>query len=780
MKNILTKTVTIFIVMFMSLNVIAQGIPMDVNNISDQQLTQILTKYQLSGLSDAEFESIAKQKGLSSDQIDILKKRMALLDPLSNKSSLNFKSKTADDITADRAKIETKKPTTIVQNVIDKPILNVFGAELFSNEGLSFEPNLNIATPKNYVIGVGDELNIDIYGLSESTKKLKVNAEGFIRFPNLGPIKVVGLTIEEAQIKIKAQAAKIYTTIASGNTNVTVSVGQLRSIRVTLVGEVKKPGNYTVSSLATIMNALYASGGPNTIGSFRKIELVRSGKTIVIFDLYDFLLKGDLSKNRILQDEDVIRVGPYETRVAVLGASKKQALFDVKKGESAYDILNFAGGFSDLGYKEMIRIKRNGIKGREVITVKSNQLNQFPLYSGDTLLIDALPSNYVNRISINGAVYFAGEYGLDQFKTLKDLLLTAQVKENAFFDRAVIRRLNKDLTPQIINFKLNDVLNGKEDISLIKEDSIYIYAKEAIREKYTVVINGEVNTPDTYTYADSMHVQDLILMAGGFKDGASLQRIEVARRLRENNSGKDTAIYSVIKEIDLSNLNQTNEALNFVLAPFDVVSVRKSPMYKEQITVDVQGEVLFPGKYTLAGNKERLSDIIIRAGGLKLSAYSKGSMLLRKSPLNVFKPVGIKLNEVLLHPGIPEDIILEQGDSVHVPKFVQTVQTTGAVNVPRQVSYEPGMTFLNVIRKSGWFVSNANRRHAYVVSANGEIKTTKRFLIFHFYPKVEPGAEIVIPAKKPKLPVTTAEYIGIGSSIASLAGLIIALINATK
>jgi protein involved in polysaccharide export with SLBB domain len=344
----------------------------------------------------------------------------------------------------------------------------------------------------------------------------------------------------------------------------------------------------------------------------------------------------------------------------------------------------------------------------------------------------------------------------------------------------VIRRLNKDLTPQIINFKLKEVLNGKEDISLIKEDSVYIYAKDAIREKYTVVINGEVNTPDTYTYADSMHVQDLILMAGGFKDGASLQRIEVARRIRQNNSGKDTTIYSVIKEIDLSNLNQSNEALNFILAPFDIVSVRKSPMYKEQITVDVQGEVLYPGKYTLAGNKERLSDIILRAGGLKLSAYSTGSMLLRKSPLNVYKPVGIKLNEALLHPGIPEDIILEQGDSVHVPKFVQTVQTTGAVNVPRQVAYEPGMSFLNVIRKSGWFVSNANRRHAYVVRANGEIKTTKRFLIFHFYPKVEPGAEIVIPAKKPKLPVTTAEYIGIGSSIASLAGLIIALINATK
>lgn len=770
-------TLFLFLFFTFNLNINAQSLPFDINNISDQQLTQLINKYQLSGLSDVEFEAVAKQKGLSADQIAILKKRVALLDPLSDKSNVNYKSKVLDESAENRNKIEIKVPA--IKKTEELPVtLKVFGSELFSNEGLNFEPNVTIATPKNYVIGVGDELIVDIYGLSESTKKLRVNTEGFIRFPNLGPIKVNGLTIEEAQVKIKSKAAKIYTTIASGNTNVIVSLGQLRSIRVTLVGEVVKPGNYTVSSLSTIMNALYVSGGPNNIGSFRKIELVRSGKTIVVFDLYDFLLKGDLSKNKILQDEDVIRVGSYESRVAVMGASKKQALFDLKKGETANDILNYAGGFSDIGYKEIVRVKRNGNKGKELISVKASQLNQFNLQSGDTLVVDLLATNYVNRVSVNGAVYHPGEYGLNQFSSLKELLNTVQVKENAFLDRAILRRFNTDLTPSFINFNLQNVLAGKEDMTLHKEDSVFVYAKEAIREKYTVTINGEVNTPSTYDYADNMHVQDLILMSGGFTDGASLQRIEVARRLRQSNEGKDTSAYSIIKVIDLSNANTAE--LNFVLAPFDVVSIRKSPIYKTQITVDIQGEVLFPGKYTLSGNTERLSDIILRAGGLKQTAYRIGSILLRKSSNNNYKPVGIRLNEALIKPGTIDDIILEQGDSVYIPKLIQTIQTTGAINVPRQVAYVPGMRFLSVIRRSGWFLPNANRRHAYVIRANGEIKTTKRFLAFHFYPRVEPGSEIVVPAKKPKLPVTTAEYIGIGSSIASLAGLIIALINATK
>jgi protein involved in polysaccharide export with SLBB domain len=759
--------------------VFAQELPIDIANISDQQLIQLINKYQLNGLSDVEFEMMAKQKGLSKDQSAILKRRIAELDPLSNKASEPIKSKQSDENYTDRNKIEIQTPTIKTQPVQLIPALKVFGAELFENAGLSFEPNISIATPKNYIIGAGDEIIVDIYGLSESTKKLKVSTEGFIRFPNLGPIKVAGLTIEDAQVKIKNEAAKVYTTIVGGDTKVLISLGQMRSIRVTLIGEVNKPGSYTVSALSTIMNALYASGGPNAIGSFRKIVLVRSGIPIVQFDLYDFLLKGDLSKNKLLQDQDVIRVGAYEGRVAVIGATKKQALFDIKKGETAQDVLAFAGGFADIGYKEMVRVKRMGLKGKEVLTVKEANLASFNLVSGDTLVVDALATNYVNRISIQGAVYYPGEYGVTAIQNLQTLLTTAQIKENAFLERGVLRRLNTDMTPKLISFNVNDILSGKEQLVLQKEDSVFIYAKEAIREKYTITINGEVNQPAIYSYADNMRAQDLILLAGGFKEGASLQRVEIARRLNAKDAATDQTAYSIVKAIDISN-NSNTEDLNFILAPFDIVSIRKAPNYKVQIMVAVEGEVMYPGKYTLAGNTERLSDMIARAGGLKTAAYAAAAKLSRQTKTGQYKPVGIRLSEALNKPGSIEDVILEQGDSVYIPKLTQTVQTTGAVNVPRQVALLPGMGFAKAIRESGGFQTNANRKRAYVVRANGEIKVTKRFFVFHFYPTIEPGAELIIPAKKSKPPVSTAEFIGISSGIASLAGLIIALINTTK
>ena len=398
MKNLIRYVLTLCLAFSMVSSLIAQELPIDIANISDQQLIQLINKYQLNGLSEAQLEAAAKQKGLSPDQIMLLKRRMAEVDPLSNKSIPSIKSKTTDENSTDRNKIEITPPAATIKPIVLIPKLKVFGSELFENTGLSFEPNINIATPKNYIIGVGDEIIVDIYGLSESTKKLKVSTEGFIRFPNLGPIKVAGLTIEDAQVKIKNEASKVYTTIVGGDTKVSISLGQMRSIRVTLIGEVNKPGSYSVSALSTIMNALYASGGPNAIGSFRKIELVRSGKPIVQFDLYDFLLKGDLIKNKLLQDEDVIRVGAYESRVAVTGSSKKQALFDIKKGETALDLLTFAGGFADEGYKEMIRIKRLGTKGKEVVTVKAENLKNFNLMSGDTLVVDALATNYDNIV----------------------------------------------------------------------------------------------------------------------------------------------------------------------------------------------------------------------------------------------------------------------------------------------------------------------------------------------------------------------------------------------
>jgi protein involved in polysaccharide export with SLBB domain len=812
------KAFRILILLILAIPVFAQEIPVDINNISDQQLAQIMVRYQLQGRAPEEIEQIMKAKGLPADQIIILNRRIAEMDPLTATSINAYKTKTKDEVTVPRKKIEIEGPSSVMPG----PGLRVFGSEIFENQNLSFEPNLTISTPRNYVIGVGDELIVDIYGLSESTKKLKVSTEGYIRFPNLGPIKVSGLTIEEAQVRIRESASKIYTTIAGGSTKVMVSLGQLRSIRVTLVGEVKKPGNYSVSSLSTLMNALYASGGPSDLGSFRKIELVRNGKTITTLDLYDFLLKGDLSKNRILQDDDVIRVGTYESRVAVNGSVKKKALFDVKKGENAADILRYAGGFADDAFKERIRVKRMGATGFEIQSVKSEALASFALLSGDTLVVDALANTFTNRAFIDGAVYYPGEYGLNEFTNLKDLLLAVRVKENASTERALLSRLNPDLTPSMLHFNVKDVLSGKTDIRLQREDKIHIYPITSLREAYSVTINGEVNRPATFTFADNMRVQDLILLADGFKEGASRSRIEVSRRLLSS-SVSDTTAYSIIHSIDLGSAKA--EDLNFVLQPFDIVSVRKSPSYRSQITVSVEGEVLYPGNYTLSGNKERLSDIIARSGGLKQTGYATGAILLRKTRVNqtsadeaLFsskintisnqskrssgnsfaatdtakiasnvngllaeqKPVGIRLAEAMERPGSLYDIFLEEGDVIKVPKLTQTVQTFGAVNVPRQIAYHSGLGFRRLISESGWFAPNAARRYAYMVRPNGEIKTTKRFLFFRFYPSLEPGAEVFVPARKEKRPISTPEYIAMGTGLASLGGLIIALINTVK
>lgn len=810
------KALKLLVFLCLAIPVLAQDIPVDINNISDQQLAQIMLRYNLQGLAPEEVEQVLKQKGVPADQIIVLNRRIASLDPLTGASQNAYKTRTQDEITVPRKKIDIVGPSSA-------PVgLRIFGSEIFENQNLSFEPNLTISSPRNYVLGVGDEMIVDIYGLSESTKKLKINTEGYIRFPNLGPIKVGGLTIEEAQVRIREAASKIYTTIAGGSTKVMVSLGQLRSIRVTLVGEVKKPGNYSVSSLSTLMNALYASGGPSDLGSFRKIELVRNGKTISTLDLYDFLLKGDLSKNRILQDDDVIRVGTYESRVAVNGAVKKKALFDVKKGENAADILRYAGGFADDAFKERIRVKRMGASGFEVQSVKVEALATFSLHSGDTLVVDALAKTYTNRTFIDGAVYYPGEYGLNEFVNLKDLLLAVRVKENAFTDRALLSRLNPDLTPAVLPFSVKEVLSGKTDIRLQREDKIHIYPISSLREAYSVTINGEVNRPATFTFADNMRVQDLILLADGFKEGASRSRIEVSRRLLST-AVTDTTAYSIIHSIDLGSAKGAD--LNFVLQPFDIVSVRKSPTYRSQIAVSVEGEVLYPGNYTLAGNKERLSDIIARAGGLKQTGYATGAILLRKTHVNetsadeaLFsskintisnqskrssgnsfaatdtakiasnvngllvdqKPVGIRLAEAMARPGSLYDIVLEEGDVIKVPKLTQTVQTFGAVNVPRQIAYHRNLGFRRLISESGWFAPNASRKFAYMVRPNGEIKTTKRFLFFRFYPSLEPGAEVYVPAKKDKKPISTPEYIALGTGLASLGGLIIALINTVK
>lgn len=787
----------------------AQGLPVNIESLSDEQLIQLATKYNLMGLSENELEAKAKEAGLGSDQILLLKKRIALLDPSVAGGQLAYSNKTDSYVL--RNKVLTKGPS--IRSKDSSAALEVFGAEIFDNLDLSFEPNLSIATPSQYIIGVNDQLVIDVYGVSDVTKKLKVTTEGDIRFPNLGPIKVAGLSVDDARAKIKKALTRIYPGIATGAVAVQVSVGQIRSIQVTLLGEVRRPGTYTISALATLMNALYASGGPNDIGSFRTIELLRGGKVVTSFDLYDFLLKGDLSKNRLLQDDDVIRVGTYTKRVALKGALKKPAIFDMKVGENAADLVQYAGGFADVAFKERVRVTRLGNSGREVLTVPTSGLSTFQLQSGDTLMVDSLPSLYTNRVWVSGAVYHSGAYGLEQTKDLKALIQLAGLREDAYQERGLLRRLKTDLTPSMVSFSVQEVLKGTFNLNLQREDSIHIFRATDLRERYTVEIDGEVNQPGQYDYFENMRVQDLVLLANGYREGAARQKIEISRRL---SAGGDTISYAVIKDISLDN----PQDLLFELKPFDMVSVRRLPVYKEQIKVSVEGEVLYPGTYTLSGKNERLSDIINRAGGLKSSAFAEGAVLIRNTYVGITssdaslvgskarlinqqsgrnivpvdggdsailktvsaqqKPVSIRLADALSQKGSAADVFLEEGDIIKIPKSIQTIQTFGMVNLPKQIVYREGLTFKEAVRASGGFAVNASRRHSYVVYANGEIRTTRNFLFFRSYPSLKTGSEIYIPSRSDKKKLSTGEAVAVVSGLTSFLGLLVVLINTAK
>lgn len=791
--------------------VAAQQSTVNIDQLSDQQLQQYINQANLSGLSDTQLEAKAKANGLSDDQIAKLKSRIAQLNNKQGSASQD-NSDTYERSNAKGNKLSRRD--SMLLNKEKEPKIKVFGAEFFSNQNLTFEPDLKIATPSNYILGPGDKVSIDIYGYSEVQYKLEVSPDGSIRIPNVGPILVTGLSMEEAKVKIKRQLSKVYGDMNSGKTSFQMVLTTIRSIGVTLIGEVMHPGTYTLPSLATIANALYVSGGPTPNGSFRAIDLVRNGKKVATFDFYDFLLHGDLSKNRILRDQDVIRVNAYTTRVELTGAVKRQAIFEVKENENLQDVLGFSGGFADTANKELITVYRVAGREREIVNVSGTKLDLFSLETGDSIAVNGIIHRFKNRVSIEGAVFYGGNYSLTQASSLKDLLEFAQLKESAFRQRGIIRRLQDDFTPSIIDFNITDILSGKLNIPLEREDSIHIYEVTDTREKYKVKINGEVNAAGEFDYADKMKLQDLILAAGGFKDGASNKRLEISRRIRNADSAnRDSILYAIVKVMDLNkDYSPVNEMVNYELQPFDIVSVRKLPTYKEQVTVKINGEVNYPGEYTIQSRTEKLSDLVIRAGGLKSEAYPMGALLKRNTfetikdtslltnkmkilskkstdttsqgqsnntnaLTDLQKPVGIRLQEAIQRPGSLYDIYLEDGDVLEVPKQLQTVQTFGAVNVAQKIVYFPGMRLTDAVIESGGFGIGAMKGRSYVVQANGEVRGRHNYIFFHSNPRLRPGAEIYVPTRRL---TSLVEIASTGAAFASVTGLIISLIYLFK
>jgi protein involved in polysaccharide export with SLBB domain len=771
-----------------------------IDELNDEQIAEFWSKIQENGLSLTQLEIEAKRRNMSPEEFAKLKDRIN-----------NLPSKTNDKITINK---ERTNEEIFDKKEIDK--VNVlktktFGYELFNNKNLTFEPNLKIATPQNYQLGPDDELIIDIYGYSEETMKLKVSPDGNIRIPLVGIVSVSGLTIEQARVRIKHSLSAVYDRINTGETKVNISLGNIRSIKVLIVGEANLPGTYTLPSLATVFNALYVSGGPNTNGSMRNIKVIRNNKVIAVLDIYDFMLNAEAKGNIMLQDQDIIKISPYENKVEIKGEVKREGYFEITKNETLKDLLHFAGGFTNDAFRERIKVIRNTDKEKSVADIEKGIFSMFAPKSGDVYTIDKLLERFENRVQIKGAVFRPGTYALEKGLTIMKLISKAEgLKEDAFLTRAIVYRLNDDNSLSMLSINLEDALSGKiSDLDLKREDIIQIASKLDLKESYNVTINGQVIKPGIFPFAQNMKIEDLIIAAGGLKEDAALTRVEVARRKFDIDKTQKHAEIAIIKQFELNKDLKNNPNLNFVLEPFDIVTVFRMPGYEPQQNVLIEGEVLFPGSYTIEKNSEKISDLFKRCGGLTATAGVNGVILLRKKiqsetenyiKINKIKAlkrqskdtsdiqekieeekeemydiVGINIPDILKKPGSKGDLLLREGDIIKVPFERQTVLVTGEVLYPARVNYTNSGRLKGFVQNAGGFSSKALRRKAYVVYANGTVKATKNFLFVKFYPKIKPGCEIVIPKKDVKKPVSLVEITTVATSLTTLVFLIITI-----
>ena len=747
------------------------------NQITDAQLMQFLQQAQSSGMTEDQLMQEFKKRGLPDAELESLVNRIKLMTgvELSAGDEMDMDEKKDGKSTTRKYKGESK-PFKIPA----KPS-RVFGADLFSSADPMFVPNLKIATPKGYVLGAEDELQLDIYGNNISNQKLTVSPDGFINVKYAGPINVNGMSIEQATGVIKARLSKFYPALSTGATKIQLTLGSVRSIQVTVVGAVKKPGTITLPSVSTLFNALYTSGGPLDNGSFRNIELVRDNKVIAHADLYDFILKGDQGSNLSLRDNDVIRVPYAKSQIAIEGGVNRVGVFELKQNETVQHVLDYAGGFKGNAFKGRITGTRYTDVEKSVIDVGKGQFASYQLIHGDSLYIDTVVNKYDNRVFITGAVFKPGAYSLDKEMDVKVLIQKAQgLKEDAFTGVANMVRLKEDYTKEYMTLDLRDVLNGRSVVQLRREDSLHVESILDLKDTAVVTINGPVKNPGEFRYEDSLSLKGLILKAGGLLENATTLKIEVGRRKSDINVGTKGSATSEILTIDIDR-SLTDKGKEIILKPYDVVSIKQDPSKVKQVTVEIKGEVAFAGSYTLENPEEKLSSIIKRAGGVLPYADVYGAKLIRKklvqdtafikrltlSNVNVnsidkeksdtskliemdqlnskTSEVALELDKILARPGSEEDVTLQDDDQVIIPRFVNTVGVSGEVLKPVTVQYEPGRGFGSYISAAGGFNRNAYKKRVFVVYPNGRSASTKSFLGIKVYPKITPGSSIFVP-----------------------------------
>ncbi len=775
-----------------------------VDQLADADIAKLKAQLSSQGLTIDQAEPMAIAKGMSAAEFAKLKARIgATANAAGAKKTKAPEARSANETdTADTEKYTEKLP---------KPLINplIFGSELYNSVAPSFEPNMSLATPLNYVLGPNDQIAVSVYGVQEYSGDLLVSPEGNISVPNVGLIRVAGLTIEDATQKIKnTMGASVYSYLRSGGSKISVTLSKIRTIKVTIIGA-NLPATYRLSSLATVFNALYVSGGPTAFGSFREIELLRDNKLFKKIDLYRMLINGDQSDNIGLKDNDVIRIPSYKTRVSMDGQVKRPGIFEVLPNENFANILAFASGFTDTAYQASVKVFAQTNKERQIKDLQQSQYDTYQPQIGDVFVVSKLLNRFSNRVKIEGAVYRPDVFELTPNLKVGDLIRKADgLTGDAYTGRAQINRLQEDLTRSVVSFDVAKALNNDaaNNIELRREDEVVITSKQDLKDSLSVYIQGEIRKPGTFDFVEGITLKDLILKAGGFTD-AAYKSIEIARLIkRDSIEQKDFRAAEIIStEVDG---DISTAAASIKLTPFDVITVKRKAGYTVPESVKIFGQVQYPGPYALSARNERVSAILKRAGGYTPDAYIQGAYLvhnktaeekkkeeeaiarskkivkdssgiedLEKEKTVTFIKVPLNLLDILNNPGSEEDIVLKVGDEIFIPKYDGQIKVGGAVLLTTQVPFSKNNSFDNYLTAAGGYSADAIKRKAYIVYANGEAARSSKFLFFTFRPKVKPGAEIVVPKKAEGKKVSTGELIGISSSIASLAGLIIALLR---
>ena len=751
-------------------------------------------------------------KGVTKEQL------LRIKEKYEQQQSISKERKGNENIDTERTEAKDEENSSSAQDdnkqlAMPQDGIKVFGRDIFYSSNLTFEPSINIATPTDDRLGPGDQVVIEVWGASEANIVQKVTPDGYISIPDVGPIAVNGLTVQAASNRIRAKLSKIYSGMKTANvdlsTNVKVSLGQIRTIQVNIMGEVARPGTYALSSFSTVFHALYKAGGVSPIGSLRNIKVVRGGRTVATIDVYDYILQGRSHTDIRLQEGDVILASPYEALVMIQGKIKRPMYYEMKNSESIATLINYAGGFSDDAYASSITVERSNAKERTICTVDEMHYNDFKMKDGDVVSIGAILDRYDNRVEIKGAVYRPGSYAIGQdIRTVRDLILKADgLLEEAFTNRGVLHRENPDRKLEIISVNIKGILDGTEpDIALQKNDALFIPSIYDLEAKGTLEINGEVFAPGIFPFAANTKLEDLIIMAGGLTEAASTVRVDVTRRFTDNKSTKKQKEISETYTFSVKDGFVIEGEQGFILEPYDQVFVRRSPGYTPKINVTINGEVEFEGNYALNERNERLSDVIKQAGGLTEFAYLEGARLERQLTYEEYLqakelmamvvsnnkvdgndsivvpevtrtyPVGINLVEIMKNPHSAIDPVLHDGDVIIIPQLMTTVSISGSVRKPNSIVYDPKKDLKDYISEAGGYAERARKSGTFILYPNGHIKELGRSASAK---NIIGGSKIIVP-QKAKSQWNLGTTLSTISTSVSMLAVIASLINTMK